>query len=302
MTQGTIFDIKRYAVHDGPGIRTTIFFKGCPLTCVWCHNPESYALKPEIFYWDDRCIRCGACIAACPEAALAWKDGGLNTDRSRCNECGACVCICPTGARELVGYTITVDEVMHEIEKDTLFYEESRGGVTLSGGEPLVQPEFCLALLQRCRSLGIKTALDTSGYAPEETLLAIAKFVDLFLYDIKSMDEERHFAYTGISNTGILRNLKRLDQLGKRIWIRFPLIPGINDDLDHVTQLGEFITTLSSVEAIHVLPYHRGGEAKRGRLGWTDTPSPLTPPTGKMTDAVLARLRKIVRTPVKLGG
>jgi pyruvate formate lyase activating enzyme len=195
-----------------------------------------------------------------------------------------------------------VDEVMRKVEKDTLFYEESGGGVTLSGGEPLAQPGFCRALLQRCRSLGIKTALDTSGYAPKETLLTIAKFVDLFLYDLKSMDEERHRIYTGVSNTEILRNLKRLDQLGKQIWIRFPLIPGINDDLDHVTQLGEFVTALSSVEAIHVLPYHRGGEAKRGRLGWTDNPSPLTPPTGKMTDAVLARLREIVRVPVRLGG
>ena len=302
MTQGTIFDIKRYAIHDGPGIRTTIFFKGCPLACVWCHNPESHALEPEIFYWDDRCIRCGACVEACPEEALAWKDGTVDTDRSRCNGCGMCVSVCPTGAREVVGRTVTVDNVMREVEKDTLFYEESGGGITLSGGEPLVQPESCLALLQRCRSLGIKTALDTSGYAPEETLLAIAEFVDLFLYDLKSMDEERHRTYTGVSNTEILRNLKQLDKLGKRIWIRFPLIPGINDDLDHGTQLGKFVATLSSVEAIHVLPYHRGGEAKRGRLGWTDPSSSLTPPTGKMTDAVLTRLREIVRIPVLLGG
>jgi len=302
VTQGTIFDIKRYAIHDGPGIRTTIFFKGCPLTCMWCHNPESHVLKPEILYWEERCIQCGACVEACPEEALTWKDGGLDTDRSRCNGCGTCVSVCPAGARELAGRTVTVDNVMHEVKKDTLFYEESGGGITLSGGEPLAQPEFCLALLQRCRSLGIKTALDTSGYAPEETLLAIAEFVDLFLYDLKSMDEKRHRAYTGVSNTEILRNLKQLDKLGKRIWIRFPLIPGINDDLDHVTRLGEFVATLSSVEAIHVLPYHRGGAAKRSRLGWTDPPSSLTPPTGKMTDAVLARLREIVRIPVRLGG
>ncbi len=302
MTQGTIFDIKRYAVHDGPGIRTTVFLKGCPLACVWCHNPESHTLEPEIFYWADRCTRCGACIEACPKGALAWKDGNLDMDRYLCNGCGACVSICPAGARELVGRTVTVDEVMREIEKDLLFYEESGGGITLSGGEPLAQPEFCRALLQRCRSLGIKTALDTSGYAPEETLLTIAKFVDLFLYDIKSMDEERHFAYTGVSNTRILRNLKRLDQLGKRIWIRFPLIPGINDDLDHIAQLGEFVATLPSVEAIHVLPYHRGGDAKRARLEWSDPSLSLTPPTGKVIDAVLARLREIVRIPVRLGG
>jgi pyruvate formate lyase activating enzyme len=191
---------------------------------------------------------------------------------------------------------------MREVEKDLLFYEESGGGVTLSGGEPLVQIEFCRALLQRCHSLRINTALDTSGCAPEWTLLAIAKLVDLFLYDLKSMDEVCHRTYTGITNTEILRNLKRLDQLGKRTWIRFPLIPGINGDLDHITRLGEFVATLSSVEAIHILPYHRGGEAKRGRLGWTDPPSSLTPPTGKMTDAVLARLREIVRIPVRLGG
>lgn len=302
MTQGTIFDIKRYAIHDGPGIRTTIFFKGCPLTCVWCHNPESHALEPEIFYWDDRCIRCRACVEACPEGALAWKDGGVETDRSRCDRCGACVSICPAGACELVGRTVTVDEVMREAEKDSLFYEESTGGVTLSGGEPLAQPGFCRALLQRCRSLGINTALDTAGYAPEVSLLAIAELVNLFLYDLKGIDEGRHRAYTGVANTVILRNLKCLDRLGKRIWIRFPLIRGINDDLDHVTRLGEFVATLSSVEAIHVLPYHQGGEAKRGRLGWTDPPLYLTPPTGKVIDVVLTRLREIVRIPVELGG
>jgi pyruvate formate lyase activating enzyme len=159
---------------------------------------------------------------------------------------------------------------MREVEKDLLFYEESGGGITLSGGEPLVQIGFCRALLQRCRSLGINTTLDTSGDVPEWTLLATAKFVDLFLYDIKSMDEACHRTYTLGSNTGILRNLKRLDQLGKRIWIRFPLIPGINDDLDHITRLGEFVATLPSVEAIHVLPYHCGGVAKRGCLGWSD--------------------------------
>jgi len=301
VTTGSIFDIKRYAIHDGPGIRTTAFLKGCSLSCPWCHNPESQNPSPEFLFWEERCVRCKACIEACQEDAISLIDDRIVTDRTGCTACGACVSVCPNRAREIVGRVVTTGEMLNEIEKDVLFYDESGGGITLSGGEPLFQPDFSQALLRECKAREIHTALDTCGDVAEADILAIAKVTDLFLYDLKLIDSEAHKRQTGISNNRILTNLRRLDERGERIWIRIPLIPGINDNPDTIDQLGAFIATLNSVEAVQLLPYHRVGMQKLKRLGRIPAPN-LTPPSRETTERIAERLRTRYHLSVSIGG
>lgn len=300
-TTGTIFDIKHYAIHDGPGIRTTVFLKGCSLSCPWCHNPESQKPLPELLFWEERCTQCGACIDVCPEGAISLTDGLIVTDRTHCSICDTCVSACPSRAREIVGRTVSVGDVIREVEKDVLFYDESDGGVTLSGGEPLFQPEFSQALLRECKARGIHTALDTCGDATEKVLLAIAENTDLFLYDLKLVDPEAHKRHTGISNNRILTNLRRLDERGERIWIRIPLIPGINDNPDTIDQLGAFITTLNSVEIVQLLPYHRAGIQKLKRLGRIPALNP-SPSSRESIERIAERLRTRYHLSVSIGG
>ena len=298
---GTIFDIKRYAIHDGPGIRTTVFLKGCSLSCPWCHNPESQNPSPELLFWEERCAQCGACIGACPEGAISQRDDRIVTDRERCTACGMCVPLCPNRAREIVGRTVTVDDVIREVEKDVLFYDESGGGVTLSGGEPLFQPAFTHAVLRECKDRGIHTALDTCGEAKESDLLEVAEVTDLFLYDLKLIDSEAHKRQTGASNARILTNLRRLDEHGERIWIRIPLVPGINDDPDGIDQLGAFIATLDSIEAVQLLPYHHSGAQKLKRLGRVPSLD-LSSPSREETEQIAERLRTRYHLRVGIGG
>lgn len=285
---GTILDIKRYAIHDGPGIRTTVFLKGCPLACAWCHNPESQRARPEIIYYEDRCTLCASCIPACSNRAISMREGRLLLDQSLCIGCGDCVSVCPNKARELAGRNMTVKQVTDELVKDTLFYEESGGGVTFSGGEPLMQADFVWTVGERCHDLDIHTALDTSGYAPREALIAVADVIDLFLYDIKTVDNAVHLAYTGVPNVNIIRNLRMLDEMGKRIWIRFPLIPGLNDDEQSLSNLADLITSLTAVEEVRVLPYHRAGAAKYARLGREYMFTHTKEPSGEDEAAYLA--------------
>jgi len=294
-----ILDIKRYAIHDGPGIRTTVFLKGCPLACEWCHNPESQRERAEILYYEERCTLCGACVSACQYKAIKIVDDHLALDQSLCIGCGACVNVCPNGARELVGGPMSVEEVISEVVKDTLFYEESGGGVTLSGGEPLMQAEFVRDIAAGCHELDIHTALDTSGYASKEELLKVADVIDLFLYDIKVVDDAIHLAYTGVSNRSILRNLRLLDEMGKRIWIRVPLVPGVNDDERGLSDLVSLLASLHAVEAVQVLPYHRAGAAKYRRLGREYTLAGTKEPSGEAAAEYLARLTGL---PVRIGG
>jgi pyruvate formate lyase activating enzyme len=298
---GNIFDIKRYAIHDGPGIRTTVFLKGCGLSCPWCHNPESQNRAPELLFWEERCIGCLACVDVCPEGAIKSAAGKVITDRDRCTACGACVPVCPSRAREIVGRTVTVTEVVDEIEKDVLFYDESGGGVTLSGGEPLVQPTFSCEILRACKAHDIHTALDTCGDAKESDLFEVAAFTDLFLYDLKLIDPERHRTYTGTSNERILRNLKRLDEQRKRIWIRVPLIPGINDAAEDIDRLGRFVSTLESAEAVYLLPYHRAGTQKRKRLGQAIRLD-LDPLSLEAVEAIAEHLKMRYHLAVRIGG
>jgi len=266
MLTGNIFNIQKYSIHDGPGIRTTIFFKGCPLSCWWCHNPESQSSIPEMIYWGNKCIQCKTCIKCCPHNAIIWENGSLLTDKEKCTLCGVCVQKCPTIAREIIGKKMTVEEVMEEIEKDSVFYCESGGGVTFSGGEPLMQRDFLEALLKNCHQKKIHTVLDTSGYGEWHFLDRISRFVDLFLYDIKLMDDDLHVKYTGVSNQIILDNLKKLSKKNKNITIRFPVIPGINDGVQNIRDIGEFLTSIH-IDSIELLSYHHIASGKYARLG-----------------------------------
>ncbi len=253
---GLVFDIKKFSIHDGPGIRTTVFLKGCPLNCWWCHNPESQARAPERIFHESRCIRCGACQQVCEQDAISLNGNSIVTDGERCTLCGACVDVCVAEAREIVGRKMTVDQVVAKIEQDVAFYDESGGGATFSGGEPLQQGRFLLALLRVCKEREIHTAVDTCGFAAWSILDSIREYVDLFLYDLKMMDDAQHRQYTGVSNELILRNLRTLSERGHHIHLRLPIIPGINDDEGHIRQVGAFAAALPHLDQVDLLRYH----------------------------------------------
>ncbi|MBS1248733.1 MAG: Choline trimethylamine-lyase activating enzyme [Chloroflexi bacterium] len=265
--QPPIFDIKRFSLHDGPGIRTTVFLKGCPLSCAWCHNPESQKSTPELIFRAERCLGCGACVDACPEEAITMAEGRSVTAWARCTHCGECAQVCYPGAREMACQEMTVEEVLEIVERDRPFYEESGGGVTFSGGEPLAHPDFLEAALVACREAGLHTALDTSGHAPWEVIDRIRPHVDLFLYDVKLLDDAQHQNDTGVSNRLLLANLQKLAELGHNIHVRTPLVPGINVTPAQIQALGKFVAQLPGVSRLDVLPYHEMAAEKYRRLG-----------------------------------
>jgi pyruvate formate lyase activating enzyme len=266
MTSGFIFDIKRYAIHDGPGIRTTVFMKGCPLACRWCHNPEGIAPQPFVTYRNDRCIRCGACVASCPVQALCLEPEGIVPSGSPCTSCFTCSEICPSEARQKVGRKLTARELLSEIQKDIPFYDTSGGGVTFSGGEPLMQADFLIELLKLCGDEHIHRAVDTSGYASRETLMAVAGHSDLILYDLKMMDSAKHEKFTGVPNRLILDNLRHLAGKPVDLIIRVPLIPGVNDDMQNLDRIGSFLKRSAGAAKVQILPYHNFQKTKYDRF------------------------------------
>jgi pyruvate formate lyase activating enzyme len=278
MESGLVTNIQKYSIQDGPGIRTTVFLKGCPLRCWWCHNPESLSPQPEIVVFESRCLGCGNCKKVCPTGAVVSAVDKVEHSGASCILCGDCVTACPTGALQLIGKRMTVTEVMTEVLKDRLFYEDSGGGVTFSGGEPLAQPLFLKELLEGCRACGLHTAVDTCGYALREHLLSVAPLTDLFLYDIKITDDAKHRHYTSVSNVPILENLTALGKIHNNIWLRMPIIPGLNDDDENLEAVARFVASVPAVRQVNLLPYHKTGIAKFNRLRQTyhleETPDP----------------------------
>ncbi len=298
---GIVFDIKKFSVHDGPGIRTTVFLKGCGLHCLWCHNPESQHPEPELLLRPDLCIGCGACVVECPQGAIYRDDKRYVTDREKCTRCGTCLSACYADARELVGKKMTVDEVMAEIMSDIVFYDQSSGGVTFSGGEPLLQGEFLAALLKACKEQNIHMAVDTCGHAPVDAFNCIRDYVDLFLYDLKVMDDVRHREVTGASNALILSNLRLLSENGHKIILRVPLIPSINDDEDNLRQIAQLAQSLPSVERIDILTYHKIGRDKYERIGKINPMPETEPPEEEQVNAIAKQLQDY-GLKVKIGG
>lgn len=253
--KATIFDIERNSYVDGPGIRTTVFFKGCNLRCSWCHNPESQNALPQMMFYKNKCTGCGKCKEKCPNHLES------------CELCGKCTIYCPHDAREICGKEYTVDEVMREILKDKAFYDHSGGGVTFSGGECMLQIDFLEAILKECKNNGVHTAVDTAGHVPFECFEQIIPYTDLFLYDVKCYDGDKHRQYTGASNELILSNLGRLLKMGIAIWVRIPIIPTVNDSEEEMLNIKKLIISSGSPEKIELLPYHAMGEHKYAAIG-----------------------------------
>jgi len=266
---GVVFHIIHGSFVDGPGVRTTVFLKGCPLRCVWCCNPEGQNIHPELKVTSTLCNLCGRCVKVCPVNAIKLNvnDEKVAVDRELCTNCLKCVEVCYIKALDVFGRYMSVDEVFNIVRRDKDFYEESGGGVTIGGGEPTFQPQFTYALLKKCKEDGIHTALDTNGYAPTEETFKVLQEADLRLYDIKGMNPQEHLKNTGVSNEVILANLKRLDSVRKPVIVRMPIVPGYNDSEENIKSAAEFLSKLRIVERVDLLPYHEYGKIKYKQLG-----------------------------------
>jgi pyruvate formate lyase activating enzyme len=278
---GLIFNIQRYSIEDGPGIRTTVFLKGCLLECLWCSNPESQRFYPEIAYMDSLCNKCGRCIELCAEKAISINSKGVHINRKSCTNCGKCIEVCSPQALKVFGKEMTVQEVFHEIQADIQYYLNSLGGITVSGGEPLYQPDFTVALLKRCRDEGINTCLDTSGYGDPAALEEVLAYTSLVLFDLKHMNPAAHLKLTRRSNRQIIRNLELTVAAGIPLIIRIPLIPGLNNSDEELMATGRFLAGMKGVKKVQFLPYHTFGMGKYKMLDRRYKLSELGPPTDK---------------------
>lgn len=264
--EGMVFDIQRFSLHDGPGIRTLVFLKGCTLKCPWCSNPESQDFKPELFFHPERCIGCKNCVSVCPRSAITLEDGQLSFNRDFCENCGSCSHVCYAEARLIRGRQMSAESVVEEVLRDEAFYRKSGGGVTVGGGEPLAQADFAAAILNKCMEKGLRTAVESAGHVPWSQMKKVLPFTDLFLYDVKHMNPEKHRDNIGTDNHLILANLRRLVERRKRVVVCVPLIPGFNDTPAEVAAIARFAASLG-IANINLLPYHRFGEGKYRLLG-----------------------------------
>ena len=289
------FDIKLYAINDGPGIRITLFLKGCPLSCVWCHNPEGIRAGKEKMYTRKKCIGCLACVEQCPCHAIYPTSEGMKTNRQACRLCGRCAGVCPTKAMEISGNAYTVDYLMGEIEKETIFIDRSGGGVTFCGGEPLMHPNILLELLRRCKGLGIHRTVDTTLHARKEVVADVMKETDLFLVDLKLMDSAKHRYYCGVPNERILNNLRMVADAGKDILVRIPLIEGVNADRENITRTAAYLASLAwQQKQVHLLPYHDIAQGKHEKLGTIYNPDhiPLATPSAEVQERCRSIFKK----------
>jgi len=291
MSEGMIFDLKRYSINDGPGIRTTVFLKGCPLRCQWCHNPEGQFFLPELMVRPSRCLEeCSECLTCCGPGALSKAGGIPVVDRAKCDSCAACAEVCPTQALEMAGRRISAAALIEEIEKDRIFYEESGGGVTFSGGEPLAQPEFLAQVLALCRKRELHTTVDTCGHVQPQSFDRVAGLVDLFLFDLKVIDEARHREFTGHSNRLIRHNLRHLAGKAKKIIIRLPLVQGVNDDAGNIRRTADFIRSAGGIGEISLLPCHKLGQEKYKGLHKSSPGERFAPPSAEILKRIRAEL------------
>ena len=264
-----VTEIQRFCMHDGPGIRTTVFLKGCPLRCAWCHNPETQKIKSELLFYPNKCIVCKACEMSCPNAAHTLKEKHL-IDREKCVLCGKCVEHCPTSALEICGKEMSIEAILSVVAKDQAFYGTD-GGITLSGGEPFTQGEAAIALLKACKEQGFSTAVETCGYADSNIILAALPYIDLFLWDIKDTDNARHKRYTGANNDKILKNLSLVNETNAKIRLRCILVNGVNTDEDHYSAITELASKINNLEGVELIPYHAYGGTKSVFLGDEDS-------------------------------
>lgn len=298
-----IINIQKYSIHDGDGIRTTIFFKGCPLSCLWCHNPESQNYGEELMYNGEKCTGCMACIDICPQKAISKEENQVFTDRNKCNLCKACIDYCVNNAREFVGKEYKVAQLVKEAEKDRMFYEESGGGITLSGGEVMTQNmDYIEELLKKLKKKGYNIAIDTCGQAPYENYTRVLNYVDTFLYDIKLMDNEKHIKYIGKSNKLILDNLKKLSEARANINIRIPLVESINTDDESIEDFIKFLKNNINVKKINLLPYHNTGKSKYERLQKVYEGVNFEAPSKERMDTIKDKFEKAGFINIKIGG
>ncbi len=293
MIKGIVFDIKKYAIHDGAGIRTTVFFKGCPMRCWWCHNPESQKFESEIMIFKRNCLsECNLCVEVCKKGAMK-REESLLIEKKKCDFCGECQEICPSEAIKISGKEVTVDDIMNEIDKGILFYDESGGGVTFSGGEPFAQIDFLNALLLASEERYLKTVVDTSGYTDFKSFEKINSLVDHYFYDLKLMDDSLHRKYTGVSNRIILENLKKLSEIHDNIEIRIPLIEGITDTDENISSILDFLSELKNISQISLLNYHKGGISKYRRLGIQYRLSDIEPLSDERLKSIKSKFSKL---------
>ncbi|SET58721.1 pyruvate formate lyase activating enzyme [Natronincola peptidivorans] len=304
MKQALVFNAQRFSLHDGEGIRTTIFFKGCGLYCRWCHNPESQSYAMQVLGYEERCKKCGACIMACPNNAVRESEGQIVLDREKCKACGKCIDYCAYNALEMAGKYYTTDELVNIAKRDMILYEESGGGVTLSGGEAMSQPiEFLLELCKKLKKIGIHVTMDTCGFAPKESFRRLAPYIDSFLYDMKTLDEDKHREFIGEGLDVILDNLIEINKLSSHIHIRIPIIGKFNDDLEEMLKVAEWLLANKiKVQSINLLPYHSAGSIKYQRLGLSyDHEAMGVPEESKMEEVKKIFIEKGFQN-IKIGG